>query len=233
MSKGGKKGGAVMAFGPIMQLQVGELSIELAPIDKQSISAFISPGLQQASVSRYLSIETAPTLEDEQEWYDKTRAENNSLVWGIWVQAGDERKLIGSTALNNIKRAHIHQATSGSLIVDQSYWGKGIASSIHKARTWYAFQHMGLHRIMSAVLQGNGGSRKALGRSGYELVYVERNELFVDGSLHHMDCLECLNPLEPFWSQWWHGERPPKKSVDARQKTRKVLEWAEQNVKLL
>ena len=118
------------------------------------------------------------------------------------------------------------------MISDPAYWGRGIASAIHKARTWYAFQHMGLHRIMSAVLQGNVGSRKALSRSGYELVYVERNEQFVDGKLCHLDCLECLNPLEPFWSQWWHGERPPKKLVEARRCTLDALEWAEKNVTL-
>lgn len=222
-----------MAFGPIMQLKVGELRIELAPIDKESVSAFISPGMQTATVGRYLSVGVAPTLEDEQEWYEKTRTEKNSRVWGIWVCDGKERKLIGSTALNDIKRKHIHQATSGSLIADQSYWGLGIASAIHKARTWYAFQHMGLHRILSAVLHGNVGSRKALGRSGYELVYVERNEAFIDGKLVHMDCLECINPNDPFWSQWWHGDRPSKKLMAARQTTRDALAWAEENVTLL
>lgn len=222
-----------MAFGPIMQLKVGELDIELAPIDKESVSAFISPGLQSATVGRYLSMSIAPTLEDEQEWYERTRADKDSRVWGIWVRENGERKLIGSTALNQIKWTHVHQATSGSLIADQSYWGRGIASAIHKARTWYAFQHLGLHRVQSAVLHGNIGSREALSRSGYELVYVERNEQFVDGELRHLDCLECLNPNDPFWSQWWHSERPSKKSVEARQITREAMAWAEQNVKLL
>lgn len=222
-----------MAFGPIMRVKVGELDIELAPIGKEDVSAFISPGLQTATVSRYLSIGTALTLEDEQEWYEKTRTDKDSRVWGIWVREGERRTLIGSTALNGIKRTHVHQATSGSLIADQTYWGRGIASAIHKARTWYAFQHLGLHRIMSAVLHGNVGSRKALGRSGYELVYVERNEQFVDGSLRHMDCLECLNPAEPFWSQWWHGDRPTRAAREARGRTREAMAWAEQNVTLL
>jgi len=222
-----------MTFGPIMKMKVGELEVELAPIDKDSLSSFISPGLQQASVSRYLTMSVAPTLEDEQEWYEKVRTDQNSRVWGIWVREDQERKLIGSTALNGIKWTHVHQATSGSLIVDQAYWGKGIASSIHKARTWYAFQHMGLHRIQSAVLRGNGGSSKALSRSGYTLVYTERNDQYVDGSLRHMDCLECLNPSEPFWSQWWHGDRPSKRSTMARTRTREALAWAEENVTLL
>lgn len=222
-----------MAFGPIMQLTVDELSIELAPIDKESVSAFVSPGLQQASVSNYLAMGVAPTLEDEQEWYEKVRTEKDSRVWGIWVTEKDKRTLIGTTALNDIRRDHVHLATSGSLIADHSYWGRGIASHIHKARTWYAFRHLGLHCVRSEVLHGNIGSSKALERSGYEVTHVERNVKFVDGSLRNADHLECVNPNDPFWSQWWHGDRPTKRFIGARQRTSEALEWAEQNVKLL
>ena len=126
----------------------------------------------------------------------------------------------------------IRQATSGSVIFRPEYWGKGIASAAHKARTWYAFTQLGLHRIKSAVIQANGGSRKALERSGYTLVYTERNEQYSDGQFHHLDCLECLNPLDLFWSQWWHGNRPTKASREARQRTCEVLNWADKNVEL-
>ncbi len=222
-----------MAFGPIMRLSVGELNIELAPIDRKEDALTLMAGLQRASVSRYLGMETAPVIEDEYEWYERTRTNDRIVVWGIWVSDGDQRTLIGNTALTDIKRGHVHQATSGSLIADTVYWGRGIASAIHKARTWYAFERMGLHRIQSAVLHGNTGSRKALSRSGYELVYVERNEKFVDGRLVHLDCLECLNPNEPFWSQWWHGERPLKRQIEARNATQEALIWAREHVELL
>jgi ribosomal-protein-alanine N-acetyltransferase len=224
----------IMAFGPIMRVKAGELLVELAPLTKENVTQFIeNGGMQHASVTKYLARTSAPVNEDELEWFERTRTDKASVIWGIYVIDGDERKLIGNTALENITRKHIHQATSGSLIFDQSYWGKGIASSIHKARTWYAFQYLGLHRIMSAVIQGNVGSLKALRKSGYELVYVERNTVFVDGHLRHQDNLECLNPNEPFWSQWWRGERSSKKSQEAKKRTIDALSWAEKNVTLL
>lgn len=221
-----------MAFGPIMRLEVNGLQIELAPLTRESVSEFVKPGLQQASVSRYLSFHTAYTEQDELEWFDKTRADKSNLVWGIWVIEGGERKVIGNTALSEINWTHVHQATSGSMIFRTEYWGKGIASAIHKARTWYGFQHMGLHRIKSAVIQGNVASRKALEKSGYSLVYVERNEQFVDGQLRNLDNLECLNPNEPFWGQWWHGDRPTKRSLIAKKTTLDALAWASKNVEL-
>ena len=229
-----------MAFGPIMRLKAGELTIELAPLTKEVMGEFINlqhgGGMQRLEVRRYTSSITAPVLEDEYDWFEKTRQSKDSIVWGIWVIEDDKRILIGNTSLFSFSEGHaklILQATSASMIFRKEYWGRGIASSIHKARTWFAFQHLGLHRVKSAVIQGNVGSLKALSRSGYSLVYVERNEQFVSGQLRHLDCLECLNPNEPFWGQWWHGDRPPRRAFEARRCTQVALAWAEENVELL
>ncbi|MGB4762025.1 MAG: GNAT family N-acetyltransferase [Candidatus Saccharimonas sp.] len=229
-----------MAFGPIMRFQVGELKIELAPLTRESMSEFVDiahgGGMQRHTVTRYLGRRNAPVLEDEYEWFDKVRQNSSSLNWGIWVVNGDERLLIGNSSLNGIgEDGHsdfIRQATSGSQIFRPEYWGKGIASAAHHARTWYAFKHLGLHRIKSGVIQGNGGSAKALARSGYIYSFTERNEQYVDGKLLHMDCYECLNPLDLFWRQWWHGDRPPAATLRARKLTREALAWAEQHVEL-
>lgn len=229
-----------MAFGPIMRFRVGELQIELAPQSRESMAQFIDVahggGMQRHTVTRYLGRRNAPVLEDEYDWFEKERKDTTSLVWGIWVIEGDQRIPIGNSGLHGIGEdghsGFIRQATSGSQIFRPEYWGRGIASAAHKARTWYAFKHLGLHRIKSGVIQGNGGSAKALSRSGYVYVYTERNEQYVDGRLLHMDCFECLNPLDLFWSQWWHGERPPAATLRARKLTQQTLEWAEQNVEL-
>ena len=229
-----------MAFGPVMRLKVGEFNIELAPLTRESMSEFVNlthgGGMQRYSVTRYLGRQIAPVLEDETDWFDKVRKDATSIVWGIWIIDGDNRTLIGNSSLNGIGEdghsGFIRQTTSGSMIFRPEYWGKGIASAAHKARTWYAFQHLGLHRIKSAVIQGNGGSSKALGRSGYTYVYTERNEAFVDGELRHLDCFECLNPLDLFWKQWWHGDRPPQTSLNARKLTLDTLKWVEENVEL-
>ncbi len=220
-----------MAFGPIMQMKVGPLNIELAPLSKDVLGDYISPGMQQLSVNRYMARRNAPVLEDEHEWFEHVRAQKDSLTWGIW-DVTDGRKLIGTTGLHNIGGTHIREATSGSMIFRQEYWGQGIATAIHKARTRYAFEQLGLHRVKSQALQRNVGSRKALERSGYCLVYVERNFLFVDGQLQHADNLECLNPDPAFWRTWWGSDRPSKRALEARTRTVAALEWAAQNVKL-
>jgi RimJ/RimL family protein N-acetyltransferase len=214
-----------------MRMKVCELDIELAPLNRDVMGEYISPGMQQFGTNRYMLRRNAPVLEDEHEWFDRIRAQTDSLTWGIW-DITDERKLIGTTGLHDIGGDHIRQATSGSMIFRQEYWGKGIATAIHKARTWYAFEQLGLHRLKSQALQPNVGSRKALERSGYCLVYTERNFLFVDGRLHHADNLECLNPTPAMWRLWWGSDRPTKRALEARTRTVGALDWAKQNVSL-
>lgn len=220
-----------MAFGPIMQMTVDGLQIELAPLSKVAMEQFVQPGMQQHGVIKFLS-QNANVVEDEEEWYEKVRKSPDGIVWGIWVVDGDERIVIGTTALHDITRGHTKQATSGSMIFRKEYWGRGIASRIHMARTWYAFQELGLDRIVSAVIHGNVASRKALEKSGYDLVYVERNTSFSEGTLRHQDNLECLNPGELFWARWWHGDRPTKRMVEARKRTQAAMQWASENVTL-
>lgn len=70
-------------------------------------------------------------------------------------------------------------------------------------------------------------------KCGYTVVYTERNEQFVRGKLVHLDCLECLNPDDWAWRQWWGDDRPTRKAVEARAKTVEALKWAEDNVELL
>lgn len=222
-----------MAFGPIMKFQAKELELELAPFTREDVAAFVAPGFQQHSVTRYLHRHAqAFVLEDEQEWYDKVRADKDRLIWGIWVIENGKRTLIGNSAINDIQRYQVSQGTTGVVITDKAYWGKGIASHIHMARTWFAFQHLGLTRLKSAVIQGNDASLRALLRSGYAHVYTERNEQFSDGQLRHLDCLECINPADDTWKTWWGESKPSKDSLAARERTRAAMAWAADHVTL-
>jgi RimJ/RimL family protein N-acetyltransferase len=219
----------------VPQTTASDIAVELAPLQKEVMGEFAAAGgMQSYPVVRFLGRQSAPVLEDELEWYDSVRANNDSMIWGIWIISGAQRKLIGTSGLNSIEhgRTGIKQATSGVLIFDKEYWGKGIASHIHKARTWFAFRELGITRIKSAVIQGNVASLKALEKSGYTHVYVERNTCYTAGELRHQDNLECINPLEPFWGNWWGQDTPPKAAIAARKVTLAALEWADANVTL-
>lgn len=173
-----------MAFGPTMRMNVpgkdgaDSLTIELAPLTSAVMGEFVEGAgrLQSLEVTRFLGRRLSPVVEDEMEWFEKVRKDKESVVWGVWLVDGETRVLVGNTSLNAIETfpASVTQATSGVMIF-KPYWGKGIASRIHMARTWYAFSELGVTRIKSAVVQGNEASRRALEKCGYTLVYVEHN----------------------------------------------------------
>lgn len=220
-----------MAFGSILQLQVGELRLELAPLTREVMGDFVSPGIQSAHITRYLET-SAKVLEDEYEWFDKIRTDTTSITWGVYILRGAERELIGTTSLHHLHKDFFYTAGSGSLIFKREYWGQGIASAIHQARTWYGFHIVGLDRIWSEVLHGNPASRRALEKSGYYVTHVKRNVKFADGKLRHADQLECINPSDAAWKRWWGSDRPGKAAREARTRTQAALDWASANVTL-
>jgi RimJ/RimL family protein N-acetyltransferase len=228
-----------MAFGPIMRFTINDLTIELAPLTREAVGEFVNiahgGGMQRHSVTRYLNRRLAPVLEDEYEWYEKVRTSNEQITWGIWLIEGESRTLIGNSALRELgvnDAGYIRQAESASVIFRPEYWGKGVGSAAHKSRTWYAFTQLGLHRVKATIVKGNRGSGKALSRSGYTYTHTERNMHFVDGEMHHERHYECLNPYDTFWSQWWGSEEVPAGALEARQRTREAMSWAERNVTL-
>lgn len=222
-----------MALGPIMKLKTSTgMHLELAPFTREETLKFID-GFARHTVTQYLSTATAQSKETEEEWYDKMVHDKESRVWGIWAGNDSERRLVGSFDFKNIDREALPQATNGIIIFDQSYWGKGIATAVHRAALLYAFNQLGLVRVKSAVLHGNGASLHSMEKSGFRVVYTERNTHFRDGAFRHQDNLECLNPDDWAWRQWWGDDRPTRKAVEARARTLEALKWAEQNVELL
>ena len=227
-----------MSFGPIMKFKTATgIHVELAPFERDEVTQ-LTRGQQQLGVLRYMGMANmAQTDGLEQDWYDKAAKKAKDVLWGIWVVEGKNRKLIGATSINEIgphvaSQPNITQGTTGISIADTRYWGRGVASAAHKARTYFAFQQLGIIRLKSAVAQTNRASRIALERSGYSYVYTERNFQFVDGCYVHEDNLECLNPDDWAWRLWWGDDRPTRKAIEAREHTRQALAWVQQNVEL-
>jgi RimJ/RimL family protein N-acetyltransferase len=216
---------SIMAFGPRIQVEEGEVKILLRPVAKEESPA-VAAGMQSREVTKYLATRFAFVIEDEHEWYEKMRTQTDSCMWGIeWLGDG-EPQLIGITGLHNLNE-HPH---SGANIFRTEFWGRGIATAAHAARTQYAFEQLGLLEVRSAYIEGNEGSRKALERLGHVKVGTDYREKFVDGKWRAKHNLLMVNPNEPHWSYFWDGEKPPEVFQDARKMTRKVLSRAERVV---
>lgn len=224
-----------MAFGKIMEFDLNEsIRVRLAPFSREDMPEFIKDGAMQThAITRYLLRNWAPVLEDEYEWFESTRQDRSSIVWGIFVSDnGSDWQLIGNSSLNNIGDGVMRTATSGFMIFRPEWWGKGIAGKAHRARSWFAFKQTEIVMIRSSVLGPNVASAKALQSVGYVPVFTERNMKLVDGEWLHELCLQAVNPEKWAWRLWWGDDRPPKAFADSRRTSAQALEWAEQNLRL-
>lgn len=223
-------------FGPIMRFKVEKsgLTIELAPLKRTDMPAFVEDGgMQSYEVLKFLGRTTAAVLEDEYEWFDKVRKDEGDLVWGIYVIDGDSRVVIGTTGLHDIYgRMFFPRAscTSGIMIFRKEYWGKGIAGACHRTRTMYAFDVLGLAVIRSGVIIPNEASRRAVESVGYTVHHVDRMHGYYQGEPRDDYALLCVNPDTFEWQAWFRRRKLDLQQLEARKKTGAALRWAHQHV---
>ena len=106
-------------LGPIMDMRVsGTLTVRLAPFSKEDVSALIkNGGMQRRTTTRYMGMNFSPTLETEQEWYDKIRTDAGYMVWGIWDASGDAPKYMGEKVLEWARLAPLDPRVPESLYI--------------------------------------------------------------------------------------------------------------------
>lgn len=155
-------------FGMQMQVSYGELAISLRPFAKEDLPIIVKR-FSSMKVHMYTMGLFAQTLESEEEWYQKRSQDPSSCIWAIVPQGQTEP--IGTTGLHNIDLWG--SATSGIAIWDTNWWGKGVATRSHLARTLFAADYLQRYTIKSAARVNNQGSVKALLKVGYNKTGVE------------------------------------------------------------
>lgn len=115
-------------------------------------------------------------LENELEWYDKNRQDPDSVTWAI-VPHGQDTP-IGVTGLHKINSRN-NSCTSGIIIWDSTWWGRGVATAAHLGRTLFAADYLNRWMIRSSAYSQNEASWRAMERVGYtvwgtEPVFEER-----------------------------------------------------------
>ena len=203
-----------MSFGHWMEVVEGDVRLRLGPIRREDARLFVaqegSLGLQSYEVGRYLHATSAPTPQDEEEWWDGAKNNAARLHWGLFVPDGEDWKLVGNTTLDFHRQ--LRRAESGFLLFDRSKWRQRIASAAHLARTMYAFHELDLLAITSAADVPNVGSSRALTGVGYVQTGIRYCNLVVGGK--PVDTMQYLlpNPAEEAWRYFWRrpdDEIPP------------------------
>lgn len=171
----------------VRKYATGKVSyVYLKPFSKEEA---MNGGVQFGSmiVSQYTAMTVrAPSKEFEANWWDRIDGSENDVLWGIQPEGCNQ--IVGTTGIHGIKGID-NTGSTGIVIYDPTWWGKGIASLAHLGRTWFAAGELNRFTLTSTVRVPNVASRKALERVGYTVTGTEFATKYLHGEYigtHHL-----------------------------------------------
>jgi RimJ/RimL family protein N-acetyltransferase len=168
-------------------------------------------------VKKYVGRKGGIIEESEREWIKKAAEREDSMTW--FIQPEGDEKAIGNTALTHINNIN-GSCTSGCMIWDKKWWGKGVASLAHIVRTWFAGRQLCRSTITSEVYSLNHGSYKALEKVGYIQTGLQLRVRFVDGKYIDKKIFTWLNPT---FVPVMYPEGLPEQYIEAVKKAEEAL----------
>ena len=105
--------------------------------------------------------------QQEEEWFDGLARRKDSAVLGIVVR--ESNTLIGTIGLHGINWQS-RTATTGAMIGEKAYWGKGYGTEAKMLLLDFAFNTLDLNIIQSHALASNERSIAYSKKCGYEEV---------------------------------------------------------------
>ena len=219
--------GLPIRFGPISD-DVGYHIIMRAY--QASEGTAMAKAISRAKIQRYIMLSATQTPKMEETWMEQTATAKDDCTWAICIAQDSSDELgtpIGSTGLHGIQDGRAH---SGIVIYDDSFWGNGIASACHRARSLYAHQVLGIRAIDSFVIRSNDASLKALENIGYTRTGTQYSHSIIDGKVCHVDNLTWVNPYKHQWNYFWGDNKPPQEFETSRRRAKLAIEQAIEDV---
>ncbi len=213
-------------FGINMLVKTERINVYLRPGTKEDLPELVKH-FSSMRIHLYTQGLFGQTIENEQEWYEKTRKADESCVW--LIQPVDSKVSIGVTSLHKIN-SWDGSCTSGIIIWDPSWWGKGIASAAHLARTLFAADYLNKYSICSSVREDNEASRRALEKVGYTVWGTEPVDAYRTGKWLNTHQLKWFHPEK---YQYYFPEGLPEKYTTGVERAKIALATARKVVEFI
>lgn len=128
-------------------------------------------------------------------------------------------RLVGCNMLYRIRWAAPRQAEIGQWVV-QAHWGDRLGTQAADAFTPYAFDTLGIHRLVAQVNERNAQAVQATEVADRQWVYegTLRDALFHKGRFHSLRvyCLRATDPSMAPWLEWYRaGDYTPARGAGA------------------
>lgn len=151
----------------------------LRPMNKSTDLELAYKYINDPEVRIFLGADRPFTVEAEARWFDSLadRSDNNIVLAIEDIETG---KYIGSMGIHRINWKD-RTATTGAVIGDKSYWGKGYGTDAKMILLDYAFNTLGLRKILSVVMDFNKRSLNYSLHCGYKIEGVRKRQIFRRG----------------------------------------------------
>lgn len=162
--------------GPIVFLE-GK-TVLLRPLDKRSDAEKMQRWINDPEVRLNLATVFPQTLKNEEDFIDRCGDATKGIVFAMVIKETGE--FIGVMGLHDIDWPN-RNATTGALIGEKQYWGKGYGTDAKMILLNYAFNTLNLHTVSSSVIAFNKRSLGYSSHCGYKIDGVCRACIFREG----------------------------------------------------
>jgi len=149
----------------------------LRPLNKETDLEHITRWINDQEVTQYLFAYLPATKQSEAEWLGSLDKDKDQIVLAIETLNG---KFIGSMGLHRINWKD-RIATTGAMIGEKTYWGKGYGTDAKMLLLEYAFNTLNLRKICSTVIAFNQRSLRYSLHCGYKIEGKLRKQIFKNG----------------------------------------------------
>jgi UDP-4-amino-4,6-dideoxy-N-acetyl-beta-L-altrosamine N-acetyltransferase len=165
-------------------------NIYLRPITVEDTDMVLSWRNKKEVVENYIYRKPI-TREEHLNWL-ATKVDKGLVHQFIVCLKGDNRP-VGSVYLQHFEEEN-RKAESGIFMGEESIKGKGIGTEAVVLLKNYAFETLGLHKVMARVLAYNAASLRLHEKAGYTKEAYLKDELFIEGKFEDLVLFGAISP---------------------------------------
>ncbi|HEY0964738.1 MAG TPA: GNAT family protein [Candidatus Paceibacterota bacterium] len=169
--------------------------VKLRPLSEEDVP-FVTKWINDPRVTQFLMAYLPMTREEELGWIRSLATGKPGNIVLMMVVDG---KPIGTMGIHHINYRH-GIATTGALIGEPEYWGKGYGSEAKTLVLEYCFNTLNLRKICSEVIAFNERSVKYSLKCGYEVEGRKKLHHFAKGQ--YWDVIQ-LAVFRENWQPLW------------------------------
>jgi len=169
--------------------------INLRPLSIEDVPT-ITRWINDPEIRDFVSKVFPKTEEQEKEWVNSLGSDEKNIVFIIETKDGKPIGVMGIHGINWVNRT----CTTGALIGEKNYWGKGYGTEAKMQVLNYIFNTLGLYKVCSSVIAYNKRSLRYSLHCGYQVEGRRKKQIFKKG--RHWDIIE-LGLFKRDWLPFW------------------------------